>query len=240
MKEKAILFTIAGIFIYNFLLAQSQLLPGWKTEKLNAEEIPLAIPYKGNFFEGKKWTDNNGENILVLSKTDPEVGNSADDYSDERSADLFALQYVLKDGAYSMLWQMHEFIKSCPVEITLTPFKNSTSITDLDSNGITETTLVYKMACKSDESSNEMKVLMHENSKKYALRGLMVDAWAQNKEEQVQNACCIDDMEVNEINSFNGYSKMLGKYYNENDFKNAPAEFLQFAIEQWKIYAVKN
>lgn len=228
--------SIAAIFICNFIFAQTK----WNAEKLSAEEIPSSVQYKGNFFEGKKWTDANGENILVISKTQPDERNSADDYSDERSSELFAFQYILKDGLYALLWQMREFIGGCPVEITLSPFKNSTSITDLDSNGITETTLVYEMVCKADVSSNEMKVLMHENNKKYMLWGLMVDPWAKDKEIQVQNPCCIDDMDENEINSFNGYSKMLGKYYNENDFKNTPAQFLQFAIEQWKIYAVKN
>ncbi len=48
---------------------------------------------------------------------------------------------------------------------------NSPTITDLDDNGIAESTFLYKLRCRSDVSPVQLKLIMHQGKEKYALRG---------------------------------------------------------------------
>ena len=48
--------------------------------------------------------------------------------------------------------------------------KNAAVVTDLDQDGIAETTVQYKLACRSDVSPALMKLVMHEGETKYAHR----------------------------------------------------------------------
>ena len=45
------------------------------------------------------------------------------------------------------------------------------SITDLDSDGIAESTFLYKLSCRSDISPARLKLIMHKGAAKYAMRG---------------------------------------------------------------------
>ena len=69
------------------------------------------------------------------------------------------------------------------------------------------------MACRSDVSPSELKLIMHENSAKYALRGNMLI----------------------KIEGFNEG----GDYKVDKSFDSAPAGFLDYAKSQWKEYRLE-
>ena len=171
-------------------------------------DLPSGVKYEGNIFSGKRWSDKNGENIIILTTTKlHSSGKKGYDDEYERSKELFAYQYIKKSDGWSQLWKVNDFIASCPVDVTLEFVEGTLRVTDINNNGIGETTFLYKMACRGDVSPCDMKLIMHEGETKYALRGqmrLFVDG------------------------GWHG-----GDYKIDKSFDDAPSGFLDLAKEMW-------
>ena len=113
------------------------------------------------------------------------------------------------------MWKINDFVKDCPVDLTLEYIDRSLVITDLDKNGIGESSFLYKMSCKGDVSSDDMKLIMHEDKNKYAIRGSM-------------------DLKMN------GQELEKGSMKTDPSFDKAPPEFLEYARKQWNIFKTEN
>ena len=176
----------------------------------NKNDLPADIKYQGNIINGKRWSDKNGDNIVILTLT--KEHNTGKVYNDDykRSKELYAYQYVNKSGDLSQLWKVNDLISECSEDLTLEFLGCSLSVTDLNKDGVGETTFIYKMACRGDVSPCDMKLIMHEGETKYAIRGIMklytYDAWYGDK------------MNV------------------DNSFDSAPSGFLDYAKEQWNKF----
>lgn len=164
--------------------------------------LPASVKYDGKLVAGAKWEDNNGLNVLIITET-PEKTQSGE----ERMKELFAYQYVIDGESSRQLWKVNDFIKECPLDITLSYMPKSLTITDLDNNGIAENTFMYRMACKGDVSPDDMKLIMHEAGSKYAIRGSMLLELAGEK--------------------YGGEMKI------DASFDKAPKEFLDHAKAEW-------
>jgi len=203
---------------------------------LKASEIPASLSFRGKPDTVLAWTDKNGENILITSLVAPFIDNGKDKNSEEENAytaELHAFQYVKKDTGYQLLWKISDAEKQCAFDIGAAFIKNAASVTDLDSNGIAETTLLYKLACRSDVSPATFKLIMHENAGKFALRG---NTWIKTSDEDV--------FTVNETNvaleklprpkdEFEQWKQAAGRYETEKEFSTAPPVFLTYARQQW-------
>ena len=177
--------------------------------------LPPAIKYDGNVVTGKRWNDKNGENILILTKTnlkEKKVRKSGYEETD-LECELYGYHYVSSGGSYSLLWKIQDFVKECWFDLTLDFIPGSLSITDLNENGIAESTFLYKMSCRSDVSPSELKLMMHENDVKYALRGEM-------------------------LIKMEGFTAG-GNYKVDKSFDSAPDGFLDYAKSQWKEYRLE-
>ena len=177
--------------------------------------LPPAIKYDGNVVTGKRWNDKNGENILILTKTnlkEKKVRKSGYEETD-LECELYGYHYVSSGGSYSLLWKIQDFVKECWFDLTLDFIPGSLSITDLNEDGIAESTFLYKMSCRSDVSPSELKLMMHENDVKYALRGEM-------------------------LIKMEGFTAG-GNYKVDKSFDSAPAGFLDYAKSQWKEYRLE-
>jgi hypothetical protein len=106
-------------------------------------------------------------------------------------------------------WQVYDFVKDCQVDLEAGYLPNSFAVTDLNKDGKAEIWLMYKTLCAGDVSPGEMKIIMHEGVKKYAIRG-------QNKVQIGQN-------------QYDG-----GKYTFDEAFSNGPETFKNYAQELWK------
>lgn len=187
-----------------------------KTEEIimkdfNKSDLPSDIKYQGNIVTGKKWSDKNGENILILTTTkEHSTGKKGFDNEYERAKELYGYQYVKKSEGWSQLWMINDFVKDCPLDLTLEFIGGSLTVTDLNNNGIAETTFLYKLACRGDVSPCDLKLMMHEGETKYAIRGTMklfVDGrW------------------------WGGEMKV------DKSFNDAPSGFLEYAKEQWSKF----
>lgn len=151
--------------------------------------------YKGKPVEAASWSDSNGDNLVIIT----ESGGSSD-------AELYGYHFIMDGNSGDELWKIQDFVKDCEFDLRLNYVPESLSITDLDGDGIGESTFLYNMSCKSDVSPDDLKLMMHENDNKYALRGYTyiasVDAG--------------------------------GDYKVDPAFNNAPAEFKDYAIQMWQ------
>lgn len=163
------------------------------------------------------------------------------DLDEARQAELHIRQYVRRNGLYQELWRLQDAVRECPVDLTLSPLPGATSITDLDNDGQTETTVLYRLACRGDVSPAQLKLIMREGKAKYALRGQMIQlAGHATKAEQqkvlAKPLCCADNIKETDDN----YLQLEGLYQNEKDFATAPPAFLAYARQQWRRWRAKD
>ena len=175
------------------------------------KDIPSDVKFQGKITGGKRWSDKNGDNIILLTVTDEHKSSKKDiDGIYMNSKELYAYQYVNKSGSWSQLWKVSDFIGDCDADLTLKHINNSLSVTDLNNNGIGESTFLYCLSCRSDVSPAGLKLIMHEGDTKYALRGsmrLFVDGGWQG-----------------------------GEFSIDKSFDDAPDGFLNYAKDQWKKF----
>ncbi|MFZ6014619.1 MAG: M949_RS01915 family surface polysaccharide biosynthesis protein, partial [Bacteroidota bacterium] len=146
------------------------------------------------------------------------------------TSEIFARQYAMKDnaGKPKLLWELYDIEKDCIFDLTLDFMGDTPYVTDIDKDGVTETTLIYKVACRSDVSPAYMKIIMHEREKKYALRGNMR---VQSGEEEMIDLDSITNWDISRMEGNHQYE--WGFYETAKDFDLAP-EFLPFAQKLWK------
>ncbi|HEY3250466.1 MAG TPA: hypothetical protein VGK25_05055 [Ignavibacteria bacterium] len=170
-------------------------------------KLPTGLSgYEGKIMAMAKWEDKLGANVVFITETSEKYSGD-----DNRHKELYGYHYITSDDANKLLWKINDFIKDCPVDITIKYIDESLSITDLDNNGIGESSFLYRMSCKGDVSPDAMKLLMHEGETKYAIRGEM-------------------KLEVK------GEGTYGGKMEIDPSFDKAPGEFLEFARSQWNKY----
>jgi hypothetical protein len=149
------------------------------------------------------------------------------------------LSFLKKDTGYSLLWKISDAEKNCEFDLTAEFLKFSTVIADLDQDDVAETIIQYKLACRSDVSPAQMKLIMHEGESKYALRGLMWVKSAENDRFTVtEKTVNLESMPGS--NAGDEWEKNYGKYRSEKDFANAPPSFVKFARKQWLKYAIES
>ncbi|MDN5288220.1 MAG: putative lipoprotein [Mucilaginibacter sp.] len=185
-----------------------------KVSKVDKKSIPKSTSYKGYIINAVRFTDNEGDHLVITTETGVSDTKGGED---GRDAELYAYLYNMKGNEAQLNWQTYDFVKDCPVDLEAQYIPNTFAITDLNKDGKAEVWLMYKTLCAGDISPGEMKIIMHEGSKKYAIRG-------QNKVRVVEN-------------QYDG-----GKYIFDEAFKNGPIQFKNYAQELWKknIWGPKN
>ncbi len=176
-----------------------------KAITLDKASIPKTIQYKGAVVNAVRWTDNWGDNIVIATET----GSQPASNSEFNEAELFAFHYIVKGDSAKLNWKLYDFVKECELDIKANFINNAFAITDLDKNGKAEVWLMYTTTCASDVSPSNMKIIMHEGVKKYAVRG-------QSK------------VKVSEIDYAGG------EYLLDEGFKKGPDVFKQYALKLWE------
>jgi hypothetical protein len=181
--------------------------------RLDSIQLPPEVRFKGKLVAGVRWLDNFGENIIILSKFGPFPSKKGSSMPDEEGmdAEVHGYHYLKTKGKFALLWQTFDFVRGCPFDLDLNFLPTSLIITDLDKNGIAESTYLYKLACRSDVSPAVLKLIMHEGPKKYAIRGETVVTVGPNE-------------------------KMGGTKKIDPAFATAPRVFKEFAIKRWLTF----
>lgn len=162
-------------------------------EILNEADYDIGkLDYQGKILNQQSWKDSNGENVVLFTKDDFEI---------------HVYHYLIKSKESKLLRKVYDFIKDCDYDRTLEFIENSISVTDLDKNNIGEITFAYRIACISDVSPKELKLLILENGDKYIIRGSTI------------------------INM--GDQEIGGEKNVDASFENAPEEFMLHANKVW-------
>ena len=174
---------------------------------LDSKTLPRDIHYEGRIKNAARWTDKQGDNIVITTETG-EYDSKKSMTGEGQSADLFAYHYVVKAGKCVPDWKIADHIRDCPLDVQVHFIKNTFHITDLDKDGIAEIWTMYKTACHGDVSPCDMKIVMYEGRQKYAVRGT-------NK------------VQVSEHEIFGG------EYKPDDAFTKGPKPFRDHARELW-------
>jgi hypothetical protein len=178
-----------------------------KTITLSKEAIPKSMHYTGHIINAVRYIDSEGEHIIISTETgNVDVKEEGNSYL---KADLYAYNYLINGNQQTLSWQMHDFTIVCPVDTKAKYIPNTFAVTDLNKDGKAEVWLMYITGCRGDVSSGSMKIIMHEGSKKYAIRG--------SSRVQIMDK------------QYDG-----GEYTLDDAFKTAPTVFKQYALALWK------
>lgn len=178
---------------------------------VEASALPAAAEHRGHVVAARRWTDRLGENLLILTETDAFDHKPCEwDYCGN-DKELYAYHYVQRDSGLALLWRTTDFIRECDVDMTVQMGAHTLAITDLDADGVAESTFLYILACRGDVSAAAMKLMMHEGAEKYAIRGTT------DEDPRIPGA---DRSEMNVDAAFN----------------RAPPAFRTFAVAHWKKF----
>jgi len=178
------------------------------------EEIPKTMIYSGTVVASVNWKDKNGLNFVIISETKEktkEVTDGNNNKNSVKSKELFGYQYIMKNDSADILWRIQDFQEKCNSDLFLNYVSNSLSVTDVNKNDIGECTFLYTMGCMSDVSPLTYKLLMREGIDKYVIKGTQLVVTP----------------------NFKPYG---GEINIDKSFDNAPAGFLDYAKQQWKIF----
>lgn len=168
------------------------------------KSLPPAVSsnVKGKVVATLSFTDKLGENFIIVEEREGTTGSTG--------KELYASHFAGKDSL-TRLWQIRDFVKECELDLRLEYIAGSLTETDLDSNGVSETSFLYRMSCKGDVSPDDMKLIMHQGSAKFAIRGTM-------------------DLDIS------GQGIQKGEMNIDPSFNKAPSLFREFAVAQWNKF----
>jgi hypothetical protein len=149
-----------------------------------------------------RFTDKIGEHTAIFYK------DSQDDGNEKRSVALKVAQYLQTKSRFYLEWTIRDNVDCEAVDIEGNFFKSLISLTDLDGNGITETTVAYYLTCAGGIEPKLTKVIMRQGVEKYAVRG--------------ESLVHIDDK-----------TEYGGKYSSDVKLDSKP-EIKKFLIQLWK------
>lgn len=122
-----------------------------------------SIVYEGKLLDGAKWTDNNGENYLIVSGRETRRRDQA------TTQHLYAYQYATKNGRTKLLWKIYDFAENeCDAGSNLV---SPIFVQDIDDDGVAENMFVYNVQGNCDVSPQAFKLMLHSGAAKYAIRG---------------------------------------------------------------------
>lgn len=183
--------------------------------EVDSAQIPKSIVYNGNLKKAVQWKDKVGDNLVILSESGYHRNEKfKHEFDDSADFELFAYHFNL-DKNNLQIWKMYDFVADCPVDIEAEFYPQFPIITDLDKNGIAEVWIMYKVGCHGDVSPVNLKLIMYEGNKKYAMRG----------ENKIQ---------------FGANEYIGGEYKLDKAFDSAPSVFKDYAIQLWKENVYKN
>ena len=117
--------------------------------------------YKGKLEIAKEWNDKLGDNLLLISI-----------YDDYKNGNQIMYGYLYVNGY--LVWDIKDwtavdYYDNGAGEVII----EKVEITDLDSDNISEATIVYMLQSTATDCCypEKVKLIMHENDVKYAIRG---------------------------------------------------------------------
>jgi hypothetical protein len=134
-----------------------------------ADLDPSLVP-KGIWLHGLVFTDSRGDNSVTftaVNKTSKAKGSGEDPQNSR-----YLLVRHVRDG--KVIREVNDKVERCQFDLSLELAQAALAVTDLDGDGQAEVTFAYKLACRSDVSPRDLKLLVLEDGAKFILRGSTV------------------------------------------------------------------
>ncbi len=109
------------------------------------------------------WRDSAGSNTLVLRELQPQVRGDK-----QLLADHIAVSTA---GTRTVLREVRDGERDCEFDLTAEFVREALQVRDDDADGFGEVLFAYRLACRSDPSPSDLKLLSLEHGDKYILRG---------------------------------------------------------------------
>lgn len=183
-----------------------------KTQVMAATAVPGNIRYQGKPAQVMQYQDQTGTYLAFTTQTGAKPQKGDDEF---KQAHLYAYVYQLKGNAAPvLLWQLHDMVTECNLDMVAGFIPNALTVTDLDKNGKAEVWVAYRLSCRGDVSPSELKIIMHQGSTKYAMRG------------------------IGRLKTGNTIQHDGGVIYS-SDFTSGPVAFRQYAGRLWDRYVME-
>jgi len=185
---------------------------------------PSGIELEGKqYITGRKWSDANGENLLLFSFTE----TPATDLEGKKgmTKQLFTQLMVKRVGidTFELAQHLEAHENVCEFENKLILNESSISITDLDEDNINEATYVYTQGCvKENAASYPMRLRMLEYAVHY-------DMWGYVRYK---------DKMITEGSKQKPIPESDDKHF-EASFDKTPESFQRFASQLWDVYELQ-
>lgn len=160
---KTIVPSALALALWTHPLAAQQL----TVERVAPRAIPAGLPTVGVVEGARRWTDRTGQNLVILTRT----RLTELDANGNRSQEIHGYHFVRERAGYRLLWQTVDMVGECEVDVVLDYAAGSLTVTDVDHDGIAESTYVYDIGCQGGVDPSGMKLILHEGATKYAIRG---------------------------------------------------------------------
>ena len=151
-----------------FLILPETCLAQFEVTKLDKNSVPKNVQYNGNIVQAVRWTDNTGDNIVILTATDKTPSKGPIGGSD---AALYAYHYLVSGDSIKQTWKVYDYVEDCDVDMDLYFVDKTFAVTDLNKDGKAEVWIMYKNSCRGDVSPAPMKIIMYQDNKNFAVRG---------------------------------------------------------------------
>jgi hypothetical protein len=195
-----------------FLLVHSNLNAQIKSRSVVKSTLPKIVAFKGKVNQAIQFQDNTGSYLTFNTQTGEQPQKGDDQF---KQAHLYAYLYQNKgNGLYTPIWQLHDFIANCDLDIKAQIIPGSLTVTDLNKNGKAEVWIAYRLSCSGDISPSELKVVMQEQKLKFLKHG-------------------IGKIKIGKAHQPDGGEVI------SDQFKKAPISFKQYADKLWNKYLVE-
>jgi hypothetical protein len=133
--------------------------------------VPVAgLPHEGVAKNILTWEDRFGKHFVLTSETGIHQSKKFKHESDGSDAEIFAYHYISTAEGPKQIWKIYDYVKDCPVDIVAS-FTAPPVVTDIDNDGLAEIWVIYATACHGDVSPVNLKIILYEDTKKFAVRG---------------------------------------------------------------------
>lgn len=128
-----------------------------------------------------QFRDGSGRNLLALKRT--ESSQLLADSQTESLITLSARLYrrVQPGESLQQVWEIKDWVSCVGLDVSADFIPEATAITDLNDDGRAEVTVAYRLFCGGGVDPKDLKVIMREGERKYAIRGqstILVDGEA--------------------------------------------------------------
>jgi hypothetical protein len=190
----------------------------YDNKKIDIMHVPREIDFEGNFVAAYRYTDNTGDNIIILTETEVTSDPPGEDgYCCDSYKSIYAYHYLEKNYDWIKVWEMYDSVDKC-FHYPIAKFvKDALYITDFDNDGIAEIWIMYIKSCNGGLDTDEMLLKMYNNKEIYTMKG--------------ESKLVIP-----------GEAEYGGKYTFDEKFlnKNTPAAFVDYAKELWEKHISGN